>query len=108
MFYKSIIGIIILSTILFVGCDQKIERSGVVVDKLTNEPIPNVSIEIYLKNQRRDSLIKKVFTDRNGYFHITEKRSKGQLFELNKIGYISHVNSLSVENDTIELKRSTD
>lgn len=97
-----------LSTTIFVGCDQKIERSGVVVDELTNEPIPEVSIEIYLKNQRRDSLIKKVFTDRNGYFRITEKRSKGLLFELNKIGYISHVNSLSVENDTIELERSTD
>lgn len=108
MLHRKTIWIIILSTIIFVGCDKKIERSGVVVDNLTHEPIPGVSIEVYLKNQRRDSLQKKIFTDLNGYFHITEKRSKGLLFQLNKYGYISHVSPLSVENDTIELERSTD
>lgn len=107
MLHKSAFLIVFLSTIILVGCNQQIERSGVVIDALTNEPIPEVSIDIYLRNQRRDSLINKVYTDRNGFFHITEKRSKAMLFELSKIGYINHVSSLSVENDTIQLEKST-
>lgn len=96
-----------ISFILFtlVGCNNPIERSGIVIDKQTKEPLQNVSIEIYLKTQRRDSLNEKVFTDRNGHFHIREERDEGQLFILQKSGYISHTNSLSTVNDTIKLER---
>lgn len=91
-----------------VGCENKIERSGIVVDQQSNEPLENVSIEIYLKHQSRDSLVEKVFTDHKGYFFIGEKRDRDLLFELRKSGYIDFVSSLSVANDTIRLERDTE
>ena len=105
---KSITYSLALTIFFMVGCDNKIERSGIVVDELSGEPIEGVSIEVYLKNQRGDSLMKKIFTDHDGYFHIAEKRSKSLDFELNKSGYISHINSLSIESDTIRLEKNTD
>ena len=88
-----------------VACTEKIERRGVVVDQSTNKPLMGISIEIYLKYQRRDSLKEKVVTDKNGRFYIKEKIDKEQLFQLRKDGYIGHVNSLSIEHNTILLER---
>lgn len=104
----SITLIIILVLFELVACTTKIERSGVVVDHGTNEPLEGVLIDIYLKHQRRDSLKEKVYTDHKGHFYIREKWSEGSLFELHKSGYISHVNTLSTENDTIKLERHKD
>jgi hypothetical protein len=102
---KNIVYLLLVSVhMLLLGCDTKIERSGYVVDDLTNKPLKDVSIEVYLKNQRKDSLTEKVFTNSEGYFQISEKRSKELLFELSKQGYISHVGTLSVLPDTIRLE----
>ena len=89
----------------FMGCNPDIERSGYVVDKETLEPIENVSIDIYMKHQKRDSLQQKVFTNYEGYFSISEKRGENQMFQLYKEGYIGFVNSLSVKMDTIKLEK---
>ena len=100
---------LILSVFLIlVGCDNRIERSGFVIDETTKEPIEGVTIEVYLKAQKGDSLTEKIFTDSTGYFHISEKRDKDVLFEINKRGYISQIHSLSIANDTIRLERSLD
>jgi hypothetical protein len=90
------------------GCINRIERSGVVVDHETNEALEGVNIEIYLKDQRRDSLKQKVYTDKTGHFRVEEKRSKGLLFELHKSGYMHYTSSLSGKNDTIKLERIKD
>ena len=105
IFNESIPWIIIFTLFAFVGCVEKIERSGTVVDRHTNEPLKGVSIEIYLKHQRRDSLIEKVVTNNKGQFYISEKIDKEKLFELHMDGYISHVSSLSLKKDTIKLER---
>ncbi len=108
IFNKSISGIIIFTFFIMIGCTEKIERSGIVVDRNTNEPLEGVSIDLYLKYQRRDSLKDNVFTDEKGYFYITEKIDEDELFQLRMDGYIGHVSSLSIENDTIKLERIED
>ena len=105
IFNKSIPWIIIFTLFNMVGCTEKIERSGIVVDRNTNEPVKGVSIEIYLKHQRRDSLKEKVITDKRGQFYISERIDKEELFELRKDGYIGFVSTLSIENGTIKLER---
>ena len=97
--------VLILALFTMVGCTQKIERSGIVVDRETNLPIAGVSIDFYLKHQTRDSLKQKVVTDQKGHFYISEKVNETQLFQVYKEGYIGHVNSLAVKNDTITLER---
>ncbi|MEZ4932819.1 MAG: hypothetical protein R2788_11955 [Saprospiraceae bacterium] len=96
----------IFLVLIIAGCDHDIERSGVVVDSQTQEPIPGVSVDIYLKDQSGDSLMTKVYTDANGYFHVGEKHSEGKFFLLYKEGYIGFVSKLSVANDTISLEKS--
>jgi len=94
----------IIFLILFLtSCSNPIERSGVVIDENTKEPIEGVYIDISMKTQRRDSLKEKVFTDSNGYFHIKEKRDIGLFFTLEKSGYGYFTSTLSTPNDTIEL-----
>jgi hypothetical protein len=90
-----IVGISMLS------CQSKFERSGVVVDDITGEPVAGVTVEIYMKNQVKDSLQSKVSSRKDGTFRISEKRPKDQLFLLEKSGYISHVSSLP--DDTIRM-----
>lgn len=97
--------ILAFTLLILSGCGKKIERKGVVVDELTNEPLEGVTIDIYMKSQKRDSLKEKVYTDNNGYFFMDEKRSTGQSFLIYKEGYIGHVSSLTVENDTIRLEK---
>ncbi|MCR9289601.1 MAG: carboxypeptidase-like regulatory domain-containing protein [Bacteroidetes bacterium] len=104
----SILWKMILILFTLAGCNHPIERSGIVVDRQTKEPLQGVTIDIYLKTQRRDSLKEKVFTDSNGHFYIREKRDEDLLFLLQKNGYIGHVNSLSIINDTIKLEREKD
>lgn len=100
-----IIGKSIFMLFILAGCSNPIERSGVVIDKQTKEPIQDVSVEIYMKNQKRDSLKEKVFTDANGHFHIKEKRDEDLLFLLYKNGYIGYTSSISIPNDTIIFER---
>jgi len=88
------------------SCKEPIERSGVVVDRDTNEPIEGVSIDIYMKYQKRDSLQQKIITDKNGHFTITEKRDINEMFQLEKVGYIGHVNSLKIKDDTIRMEKN--
>ncbi len=102
------LSMIVLTLFALSGCNNPIERKGIVVDRQTNAPLQDVSIEIYLSVQRRDSLKEKVFTDSKGHFHIKEKRDDDQLFVLRKSGYIGHTSSLSNANDTIELERIED
>jgi hypothetical protein len=90
------------------GCTKKIERSGIVIDSQTNEPLKNVEIEIYLDHLKGDSLFPKVLTDSNGYFQIMEKRSKKRSFVLQKNGYIGYVGTLSIMDDTIKLEKTGD
>lgn len=96
-----------IAVLLLWGCTEPFERSGYVIDKTNKEPLPGVSVEIYMKYQIRDSLNEKVFTDGNGYFHIKEKRDKKTLFDVYKPGYIGFVSALPLINDTIYLERES-
>lgn len=100
--------VFIITLVFLISCTSKIERKGIVVDSGTNKPIENVTIDIYLRHLKNDSLQEKAITDEKGYFHITEKRSKDLLFDIEKEGYISFVSTISRGNDTIKLERSTD
>lgn len=88
------------------GCENAFERNGYVVDKATRLPLEGVSVDIYLKAQAKDSLKEKVLTDQNGYFHITEKRSKHTTFLLEKTGYTGYVSSLADKQDTVFLEKN--
>ena len=94
-----------LFCILLSSCQEPFGRSGVVIDRDTNEPIEGVEIDIYMKAQVRDSLKQNVFTDKNGHFSISEKRDADQLFQLWKKGYIGHVNSLKNVGDTFMMEK---
>ncbi len=100
--------ILVIASLLLSGCDEEITRSGVVIDSQTGKPVEGVSIDVYLKYQKRDSLLNKVLTDQNGKFFISEKKSEGLLFLLDKEGYTGFVSSLSKANDTIRLEPSED
>ena len=88
-----------------IGCNDPIERTGTVVDRDTGEPLEGVSIEIHLGFIKRDTLSEKVFTDENGYFHVSQLEDSDKLFEVRKEGYIGFVNALSQPNDTIRLEK---
>jgi len=107
IFNISFFASITLVLLIFVGCDEKIERSGIVVDQQTHEPLQDVLIEIMFKQKTKDSLNEKVLTDQNGYFFISERKSKKQLYELSKSGYVKLSSFLTVKNDTTELERVT-
>lgn len=103
---KSITSFLLLTILLLIiTCKQDINRSGVVVDSATQQPISGVSVEIYLKNQVKDSLQSKVITDENGRFSIAEKRPSDQMFILEKGGFISHVSTLEKQGDTIRMEK---
>lgn len=103
---KSITSFLLLNILLLIiACKQDINRSGVVVDSATQQPISGVSVEIYLKNQVKDSLQSKVITDENGRFSIAEKRPSDQMFILEKGGFISHVSTLEKQGDTIRMEK---
>ncbi len=101
-YFTLLISIILLAG--FTQCTTKIERSGFVLDAVSKEPIEGVSVEIYMKYQRKDSLAQKVLTDANGYFYIKEKRNDNQLFAVRKKGYIGYISALSVPEDTVFLE----
>ena len=101
----SPLWLVVFTLFALVSCNNPIERSGIIIDRETFKPLQNVSIDIYMKTQKRDSLKEKVFTDSNGHFFIREKRNKDQLFLVQKDGYISYTNSLSIGNDTIKLEK---
>ena len=107
IFTISLFPILIIILLILVGCDEKIERSGIVVDQQTHEPLQDVLIEIMYKQHTKDSLNEKVLTDQNGYFFISERKSKKQLYELSKSGYVKLRSFLTVKNDTTELERVT-
>lgn len=107
IFNISFFTFITLVLLIFVGCDEKIERSGIIVDQQTHEPLQDVLIEIMYKQHTKDSLNEKVLTDQNGYFFISERKSKKQLYELSKSGYVNLRSFLIVKNDTTELERVT-
>lgn len=98
---------ITLSFFLF-SCSEKTNRQGIVIDKLTRIPIPNVQVDVYLGHLNGDSLKTKIFTDSSGYFFIPEKRNSNQLFFLEKENFISFVSKLSTDADTIELEKELD
>ncbi|MFN3315183.1 MAG: hypothetical protein ACK40K_00055 [Raineya sp.] len=91
--------------IFLASCQNSFERKGVVLDKQTQKPIEGVSVEIYMKTQRRDSLKEKVLTDKQGYFWVKENIKADKLFVLEKEGYIGFVSSLEKPNDTIFLEK---
>lgn len=95
---------IVLFTFFLTSCSDPIERSGVVIDATTHYPIEGASIEIYLKEQTKDSLQNKVFTDEKGCFSISEKKDSELLFSINKDGYKGFVGTLSNANDTVLLE----
>ncbi|MCB9202031.1 MAG: hypothetical protein H6604_03145 [Flavobacteriales bacterium] len=78
-----------------ISCTSKIERKGIVVDSGTNKPIEKRYYRYLFKAFKNDSLQEKAITDEKGYFHITEKRSKDLLFDIEKEGYISFVSTIS-------------
>lgn len=86
-----------------VSCKSASERTGVIVDDTTGEPVAGVTVEIYMKDQVKDSLQSKVSSRKDGTFRVSEKRPKDQLFILEKGGYISHVSSLP--DDTIRMMK---
>jgi 5-hydroxyisourate hydrolase-like protein (transthyretin family) len=88
-----------------IACKQQSIRSGIVVDSESGRPIPGVSVEIYMKDQVKDSLQTKVVTDDNGLFTTGEKRPANQMFILEKGGYISYVSSLPKKGDTIRMEK---
>jgi hypothetical protein len=96
---------IIVLQFIFISCSNPIERSGYVIDEDSMQPLEGVSVDIYMKHQRRDSLQEKVFTDSNGYFFVAEKRDDDILFLMYKYGYIGYTSSLKVANDTILFER---
>ncbi|MGB0431283.1 MAG: hypothetical protein ACPGLV_12480 [Bacteroidia bacterium] len=96
---------VFLFCILLTNSQNSIERSGVVVDKETNEPIEGVEIDIYMKTQKRDSLKQEVLTDKKGRFRINEKRDEDLMFQLRKAGYIGFVNSLEIEGDSVRMEK---
>lgn len=97
---------VLLALLVTTGCGQATERKGYVFEHQTHKPLPGVSVEIYMKQTLKDSLKTKVFTDHNGYYHITEKRSKSTTFLLHKDGYIDWVSSLTEDNDTVYLEEA--
>jgi len=105
---KTFTLFITISFLALAGCNNQIERKGVVIDKVTKEPMQNVSIDIYMKSQKRDSLKDDVFTDSIGHYHIKEKREVDQLFLVYKTGYVGFTSSLSILNDTIRMERIKD
>lgn len=105
---KTSFNIPTLLLLLVVGtfatsCKPASERSGVVVDSKTGEPIAGVSVEIYMKHQVKDSLQRKVSTGKDGSFYIAEKRPADQQFLLEKNGYISFTSALPNAGDTIRM-----
>lgn len=102
---KYVVAVFLSIIVMYQSCEQKRERSGIVLDADTKRPIGNVSIEIYMSAQKKDSLQVKVFTDSKGYFRITEKRPADLLFIVHKEGYIGFVCDLSKSNDTILLQK---
>lgn len=99
------LAILIFSLFLLASCKEPIERSGVVVDGDTQQPIEGVEIDIYMKYQKRDSLKQDVITDKNGHFTISEKHDIDQMFQLRKPGYIGFVSSLKAKGDTIRMEK---
>lgn len=87
------------------ACKPATERSGVVVDSKTGEPIAGVSVEIYLKYQVKDSLQRKVSTGKDGSFYVAEKRPADQQFLLEKNGYIGFTSALPKAGDTIRMMK---
>lgn len=90
---------------LLFACKRESIRSGVVVDSKTGQPLSDVTVEIYLKNQVKDSLGIRVATDDRGLFSTKEKRPTEQMFILEKGGYISHVGTLDKEGDTVRMEK---
>lgn len=84
----------------------KTERSGVVIDQETGEPLAGVRIEYYRAfTDDKLALNPKVVTDKNGYFHIRQKINENTLFSLDLEGYYSYVSELSKQGDTIKLEK---
>lgn len=84
----------------------KIERSGVVLDKETGEPLEGVRIENYRAfSNRKLALNPEVTTDKNGYFHIKQKINESTQFSLDLEGYIGYVSELPKQVDTIRLEK---
>lgn len=97
---RLVLALILLTT----GCTSRTERSGVVVDQRTRQPLPGVSVAVYLGHITHDTLQLQVVTDSSGYFFIPEKRSSDQLFALSLEGYIGYVSTLPTAGDTLLLE----
>lgn len=84
----------------------KTERSGVVIDKETGEPLEGVRIENYRAFSNRElALHPGVTTGKNGYFHINQKINENTQFSLDLEGYIGYVSELPKQGDTIRLEK---
>ncbi len=84
----------------------KTERSGVVIDKETGEPLAGVQIENYRAfADDKLALNPKVVTDKNGHFHIKQKINIKTLFSLDLEGYYGYVSRLPKQGDTIKLEK---
>lgn len=109
-----IISIIAALPILYLTTDYltkvvfaaKAERSGVVIDKETGEPLEGVRIENYRAFSNRElALHPEVTTDKNGHFHIKQKINENTQFSLDLEGYIGYVSELPKQGDTIRLEK---
>ena len=101
---KPITLFLVLLMLSVMGCNPKIERKGVVLSQEDGKPLAGVRIDVYLKSVTDDSLATPVYTDNNGHFSITEKRSKNQDFLIEKEGYVGVVSTLSNGYDTVYLE----
>jgi hypothetical protein len=93
----------ILLTFVFCSCDCHTEGNGIVVDRITKQPVENVEISIYLSTVHRDSLNKPIFTDKNGLYKITHNYCSDYMIDFYKEGYYGFVTSVRT-NDSIFLE----
>ncbi len=93
----------ILLPFIFYSCNCHTEANGIVVDRITKQPLENVEVSIYLSMIHNDSLKIPVFTDKNGRYKVSHDYCSDYMIDFYKEGYIGWVASVK-ENDSIFLE----
>ncbi|WP_338764876.1 hypothetical protein WAF17_00515 [Bernardetia sp. ABR2-2B] len=88
---------------IFCGCDCHTEANGIVVDRITNQPLEGVQVSIYLSTIHKDSLKNPVFTDKNGAYNLSHDYCTDYMIDFHKEGYVGWVTSVK-ENDSVFLE----
>ena len=93
--------------LIILSCDCYTEGNGVVMDKLTNQPIDSVVAKSYIGKVHTDNYAQEMITDESGQFYGTTGntgRCIDLLIELSKKGYFP-VEVTNPMDDTIRLIR---